>query len=89
MAMLEHPRAEISSYIAIPYNPYEPKPYGRWTMLNMLDRSKELMVAEEMWNFLAQEEVYKDLLACFARAGKELRGELDEFMKRLAATHKS
>ncbi len=26
------PNAEINTFIAIPYNPYEPEPYTRWTM---------------------------------------------------------
>lgn len=30
--LLKHPNANIQSYIAIPYNPYEPKPYERWTL---------------------------------------------------------
>ena len=28
----ENPKAKINTLIAIPYNPYEPKPYSRWTM---------------------------------------------------------
>ena len=27
------PEAEIHTFIAIPYNPYEPEQYSRWTML--------------------------------------------------------
>ncbi|MGB9603643.1 MAG: TdeIII family type II restriction endonuclease [Limisphaerales bacterium] len=32
--------AEVSSYIAIPYNPYEPEAYQRWTLKGMLDFGK-------------------------------------------------
>jgi len=45
--LLENPDAEVHSYIAIPYNPYEPKPYERWTLKGMLDLKNELKVAEE------------------------------------------
>ncbi len=47
-----NPSAKINTAIAIPYNPYEPKPYGRWTMKGMLDLDSELKVAEEFWDFL-------------------------------------
>lgn len=30
--LFKHPDANVNSYIAIPYNPYEPKPYERWTL---------------------------------------------------------
>jgi len=30
--LAENPNANINTFIAIPYNPYEPKPYSRWTM---------------------------------------------------------
>ena len=30
--LAQNPQAEIASYVAIPYNPYEPQPYERWTM---------------------------------------------------------
>ncbi len=71
------PSAKISSYIAIPYNPYHPKPYQRWTMKGMLDLPKELKVAEEFWDFLGGENTYNDLLDCFEKAGMAMRSEID------------
>ncbi len=44
-----NPNAKINTALAIPYNPYEPKPYDRWTMRGMLDLKAELYVAEEFW----------------------------------------
>ena len=55
--------------IAIPYNPYEPSPYNRWTMAGMLDLGKELKVAKEFWEFLGGEGAYHDLLNCFENVG--------------------
>ncbi len=75
----ENPQAKINTLIAIPYNPYAPKPYSRWTMAGMLDLKKELMVAEEFWNFLGGEGSYEDLLNCFERVGIEMRDEIDEY----------
>ncbi len=76
------PDAIIMSYIAIPYNPYEPKPYERWTLRGMLDLEKELKVAEELWNFFGNGDVYEDLLNCFERAGKDLRPQIDEYFEK-------
>lgn len=80
--LVKNPKARIESYIAIPYNPYEPKPYERWTMRGMLELENELLVAAEFWNFIGQGETYEELLDCFERAGKELRPEIDEYFGR-------
>lgn len=69
----------INTIIAIPYNPYEPASYNRWTMRGMLDLEYELKVADEFWNFLGGEGAYQDLLSCFERVGVELRGEIDKY----------
>jgi hypothetical protein len=80
--LLKHPDANIHSYIAIPYNPYEPKPYERWTLKGMLDLDNELKVAEEFWGFLGGEGSYLKLLDCFERVGIELRPEIDEYFSK-------
>ena len=80
--LLENPDAEVHSYIAIPYNPYEPKPYERWTLKGMLDLKNELKVAEEFWDFLGGKGSYEKLLDCFEKAGIELRPEIDEYFKK-------
>lgn len=78
----ENPVAKVHTFIAIPYNPYEPKPYSRWTMAGMLDLNHELKVAEEFWDFLGGEGAYTDLLACFEKVGIEMREEIDNYFKR-------
>lgn len=75
-------KAKINTIIAIPYNPYEPKPYSRWTMAGMLDLEKELKVADEFWDFLGSKGVYQDLLDCFERVGIELRPEIDKYFEK-------
>jgi len=74
--------ANIHSYIAIPYNPYEPKPYERWTLKGMLDLDNELKVAEEFWDFLGGKGAYSELLDCFERVGIELRPEIDKYFSK-------
>ncbi|GMO21321.1 MAG: TdeIII family type II restriction endonuclease [Termitinemataceae bacterium] len=71
--------AQVNTLIAIPYNPYEPEPYQRWTMAGMLDLSNELKVADEFWNFLGGEGAYTELLDCFEQVGIILRPEIDDY----------
>ncbi len=77
--LAENPKAKIQTIIAIPYNPYDPEPYNRWTIRGMLDLENELKVADEFWNFLGGEGTYESLLKCFERVGIELRDEIDEY----------
>ena len=78
----KYPKAEVHSYIAIPYNPYEPQPYERWTLKGMLDLDNELKVAQEFWDFLGGKGAYSDLLDCFERVGIELGPEIDEYFSK-------
>lgn len=80
--LAENPNANIQTIIAIPYNPYEPHPYNRWTMRGMLDLDKELKVAAEFWDFIGGAGAYDDLLDIFERIGLELRPEIDEYFAR-------
>jgi hypothetical protein len=80
--LAENPKAKVNTIIAIPYNPYDPEPYNRWTMRGMLDLEKELKVGKEFWDFIGGDGAYEDLLGCFERVGIELRGEIDEYFKK-------
>ena len=80
--LASNPIANIQTVIAIPYNPYEPQPYNRWTMRGMLDLPNELKVADEFWDFIGGEGAYLDLLDCFERVGIELRTEIDDYFTR-------
>jgi len=74
---VENNTANIRTLIAIPYNPYEHKPYQRWTLQGLFYLKNEIMVADEFWNFLRGEETYEQLLDVFETAGMELRPEID------------
>lgn len=80
--LADNPKAIVNTLIAIPYNPYEPKPYSRWTMAGMLDLDNELKVAAEFWDFLGGQGAYNDLLDIFERIGLELRPEIDDYFAR-------
>ncbi len=77
-----NPKVEVNTLIAIPYNPYEPQPYNRWTIRGMLDLKNELKVAQEFWDFLGGEGAYQNLLDCFERVGIELRPEIDKYFEK-------
>ena len=77
--LASNPEAKVNALIAIPYNPYEPKLYSRWTMRGMLDLENELKVANEFWDFLGGKGTYEELLGCFERVGSELRPEIDKY----------
>lgn len=80
--LAENPNANVNTLIAIPYNPYAPRPYSRWTMAGMLDLTNELKVAEEFWNFLGGEGAYEQLLDIFEKVGIDLRLEIDDYFAR-------
>jgi type II restriction enzyme len=80
--LTQNPDANVHSIVAIPYNPYYPKPYSRWTMAGVLDIQKELLVGEEFWDFLGGEGSYRKLLQTFEEVGIEMRKEIDNFFKR-------
>lgn len=82
VVLAENPNANIHTLIAIPYNPYEPNPYNRWTMRGMLDLEYELKVAEEFWDFLCGTGTYNGLLDSFEEAGIELRPEIDSYFSK-------
>ncbi|RZB31045.1 MAG: hypothetical protein AEth_00999 [Candidatus Argoarchaeum ethanivorans] len=80
--LAKNPNAKVESYIAIPYNPYEPRPYERWTLKGMLDLDNELKVGKDLWDFFGNDGTYEELLNCFERAGIELRPEIDAYFSR-------
>lgn len=80
--LIDNPKAKINSLIAIPYNPYAPKPYSRWTIAGMLDLNYELKVAAEFWDFLGGDGAYNDLLDCFERVGVTMRDEIDSYFQK-------
>jgi len=82
IVLTQNPTAKVNTLIAIPYNPYEPKPYERWTLKGMIDLESELKVAEEFWDFLGGNGAYEDILNCFELAGIEMRNEIDEYFSR-------
>jgi len=74
-------KVKIKTFVAIPYNPYEPQPYERWTLQGLFDLKEEVLVGAEFWDRLGGKGTYDDLLEVFEEAGIELRNEIDKKMK--------
>ena len=70
--------ANVYTRLAIPYNPYHPEPYERWTLKGLFDlEHKEILVGDEFWNFVACDNIYDKLLDIFEDAGAILKAEID------------
>ncbi|MCD6473245.1 TdeIII family type II restriction endonuclease [Candidatus Aerophobetes bacterium] len=87
LRLSQEKNAKVSTRLAIPYNPYHPKPYERWTLKGLYDlENNEILVGEEFWNFVASDNIYEELLDVFQGVGEELREEIDrkftEFRRR-------
>ncbi len=80
----QNQHVDIKTIVAIPYNPYEPEPYERWTLQGLFDLDKEVMVGKEFWDFLGGQDTYEDLLDIFEQAGLTLYDEIDDKMQRLS-----
>jgi len=76
--LAQNPHTNITTALALPYNPEHPNPYNRWTLRGMLDVKNELFVAEEFWDFLGGKGAYEELLNAFEHVGTELRPEIDK-----------
>ncbi len=69
---------EVFTRLAIPYNPYHPHPYERWTLKGLYDlENGEILAGEEFWNFVANDNIYEELLDVFQEVGEKLRDEID------------
>jgi len=69
----------VFTRLAIPYNPYHPEPYERWTLKGLFDlKYGEILVGKDFWNFVAYDDIYDELLDVFQEVGEKLRPELDQ-----------
>lgn len=82
IALTNNPNLKIYTLIAIPYNPYEPEPYERWTIKGMLDDKNELLVGKEFWDFIGGDGAYEEILDCFEIAGIKMRPEIDDYFNK-------
>jgi len=79
LRLSQEKNAKVFTRLAIPYNPYYPEPYERWTLKGLYDlENKEILVGKEFWNFVTSGDIYEELLDVFQEVGEELREEIDK-----------
>ena len=77
-------KKKINTLLAIPYNPYHPEPYSRFTLQGYLDEDEDLYVADKFWELLGGKGTYKEILDIFDEVGKELKDKIQKKIKEVA-----
>ena len=68
-------KKRVNTILAIPYNPYHPEPYSRFTVQGYLD-DKELYVADRFWDLIGGEGTFSEVLEIFDRVGQEFKDKI-------------
>ena len=71
--------AKVDTRIGIPYNPYHPEPYDRWTG-SECDPQGDLLVQDDLWAAFAGRDVFEDLLDTFHEVGRDIQEEVRRFI---------
>lgn len=77
-------RKSVKVILAIPYNPYHPKPYDRFTMKGFFIPGEDLLVGQDYWEYLGGNNTYEDLLSLFDKTGIEFKDRIQEKIKEVA-----
>lgn len=77
-------RKPVKTILVLPYNPYYPEPYERFSEQGLLEKKKELLIAEEYWDFLGGRGTYRQLLKEFDFVGKKYRRKVSRKIKEVA-----
>jgi hypothetical protein len=72
--------AKVRTCIGIPYNPYHPKDYHRWT--GSQTSEEEVLVQNDLWKEFAGYDVFPDLVRVFQKVGIVMQKQLNEFLTR-------
>lgn len=76
MRLSQDPKANIETYIGIPYNPYYPDDYSRTFVLSNAHFYEEVLVQEKLWQIFSGEDVYTELIDIFLKVGSELEDKI-------------
>ena len=77
-------KKKVNTFLAIPYNPYHPKPYNRFTLQGYLDENEELYVGDRFWELLGGKGTYKEILDVFDEVGKEFKEKIQKKIEEVA-----
>jgi hypothetical protein len=76
--------AKLETKIGIPYNPYHPEPYERWTG-NVCDPVGDMLIQNELWSAFAGANVFDELIEVFEDVGNKTQANVRAFLKKRAA----
>ncbi len=71
--------AKIDARIGIPYNPYYPEPYARWTS-SECDVQNDLLIQNDLWAAFAGSDVFDSLVLIFTEIGEKYKENLNELL---------
>lgn len=74
---------KIYAYIAMPFNPYEPQSYKRFSGIERFDYKKDLKIGKDFWNSIAGFDVYKHLIDIYKNIGNRNRKQIVEKFENL------
>ena len=78
LRLSQNKNAKVQTYIGIPYNPYFPEDYNRWTGKKC--HKEEILVQNALWKTFAGYDVFDELIEIFKEVGKEIKSEVEEFI---------
>ena len=71
--------APLDTRIGIPYNPYSPQDYARWTGSEL--SSHHLLVQNQLWAAFAGYEVFDEIIEAFNRVGTRLKTSIKDSIR--------
>ncbi len=74
----------VRVFLALPYNPYHPATYERFTETNMMDAPNDFLVGSEYWDFIGGDNTLTPLLDVFDDVGKNYKDQLQQKFRAVA-----
>ena len=71
----------VYSLLCMPYNPYYPKPYKRFSGDITCDFKNDIKIQNDFWDLIAGFQIYDELVKIFEIVGKKTRNKLEKKIK--------
>lgn len=79
LRMSVNKNAKVDTRIGIPYNPYYPADYSRWTG-SICDPNFDMLVQDDLWAAFAGENVFHEIIEVFKEVGERTKKEVRDFI---------
>lgn len=77
-------RSPVKVFLALPYNPYHPQPYERFTEQGVLEKGEDFLIGKEYWDFLGGKNTFEELLLLFDKVGKKFKVQIMQKIQQVA-----